>query len=256
MNKSNKSFSCVKSVDIRRELVKNNKNIHEKKRFKCEFEGCEKAYSSQSAKKLHFEEVHLQKNRKNLLCCDLCEYKHREKTVLKSHMFTKHLNLRPFKCKLCEKCYADIKSLKDHKKLKHGPNGPLKFECNICGIKIASKFGLRSHKKTHIDFQCDSCDRIFKTQLKLKIHLKLDHLIEVEEFECNLCSKKFVTKKRMLVHKKNNHNKTVKCKLEGCEQVFKMKYLMIQHYKKIHLDIDEKVIFSTIYKKSSLSKYF
>merc|ERR1712150_388922 len=90
----------------------------------------------------HIKEKHLKQFRWE---CTLCDYKGQAGSVgKKRHYDTRHLGIKPYKCKDCEKEFADLNSKKKHQIAKHSNEKP--FICEECGFSAAWKSSLDKHR--------------------------------------------------------------------------------------------------------------
>lgn len=117
------------------------------------------------------------------------------------------VEVKKFKCEICERSYSSNGNLITHKKI-HFKSEKEKFECEICGYKSFYKERVKVHMIKHIDyrlFKCfyDKCDKAFKTQSHLNRH-QMTHS-NVYQYECEECSRLFKTKKEVGQHRKTMH---------------------------------------------------
>ncbi|KAK6641656.1 hypothetical protein RUM44_013371 [Polyplax serrata] len=78
--------------------------------------------------------------------CETCGKSFDSKLKLSSHQII-HRPVRPHVCKVCNKAFLYKNKLERHILLVHAKERP--FPCTLCGKKLASKFGLGIHLKTH-----------------------------------------------------------------------------------------------------------
>lgn len=147
---------------------------------------------------MHVRTVHLKvpRNRRRKTVktwfCDLCPITCKEKNRLITHMESKHLMKRPFKCNVCGHLCSNVWNLRIHavihqdvteckicnKKVTHivrhmkGVHLSEKVLCKICG-KAMNKNGLSKHiKSIHNKISkkilCDQCNEFFPSQNELK----------------------------------------------------------------------------------------
>ena len=101
--------------------------------------------------------------------CDVCEKGFNQMSQLKNHAVI-HLNkssefrhipswAKPKQCDICQKMFSDSKSLKKHVQAIHSKLKP--YICQVCGHQSARKAMLQLHVRQHTGekpFVCDSCD--------------------------------------------------------------------------------------------------
>jgi len=81
-----------------------------------------------------------------------------------------------WKCKFCEKCFADHKSLKSHQLSEH-------FE--------------------FLKFKCNFCEEAFYCKETIRRHISLKH--NFGGFKCKICDKNYYRKRELIIHKQNKH---------------------------------------------------
>ncbi|KPJ21308.1 Zinc finger protein 816, partial [Papilio machaon] len=112
--------------------------------------------------------------------CTQCDRRFGIKRDLERHMNRIHLNIRPYKCDLCEKAFNNSWCVKKHKKISHeGYKRPYIFPCTMCDKIFDQKSILKSHIRTHTGerpFQCTICPAKFTQSSSLGTHTKLVHL--------------------------------------------------------------------------------
>ncbi|CAH1779541.1 unnamed protein product [Owenia fusiformis] len=108
--------------------------------------------------------------------CKDCGKSFQKYTVLMEHM-NKHIDVRPFKCELCDKCFYSRGALKVHTLIHSG----LDYNCNICEKKFKVKRYLERHLEYHHQmnppevplFQCNNCGELFYNRELLSKHQSL-----------------------------------------------------------------------------------
>jgi hypothetical protein len=108
-----------------------------------------------------------------------------------------------------------------------------KFECSICLQKVLD---LNYHMKFHVtkklpnrDFECDKCDKTFKSANVLKVHSK----VHIERVQCQFCSK-MLQPACLEIHNEKEH-KQINCKI--CSEKFVNKREFEKHRKSHKFDI-------------------
>lgn len=177
------------------------------KRYLCDFENCEKAYSRPS--------------------------------LLEEHMRT-HYGYRPFKCteKDCGQTFTKKGHLTRHM-LKHTEEKDKPFHCSICGKGVNSSQHLRRHEKTHFkSFRCtyDGCDESFHKHQTLKMHIRNVHEAESTKHICIICPKEFNRPGRLKDHMEKCHSDSPKliCDFPGCYKTFRVWSALQLHVKTDH----------------------
>jgi len=131
--------------------------------------------------------------------CTLCEKILTSKTYLKVHMMAVHQQLRPFKCKYCEKCFKTKGPLDYHLKNHEGPPEKIAL-CSICGTTFRNKGSMQAHYKMHFTalrkptFKCDLCEKSMCSPQVLKRHMLVTHSDLVPRtFTCEICGNAYKT---------------------------------------------------------------
>ena len=76
---------------------------------------------------------------------------------------------------MCEKCSREFESLKDQKEHMKKHRNPTTFECNECERKFDEEWKLCAHKKNHLKYPCNLCDKTFKSEDIRDIHVRISH---------------------------------------------------------------------------------
>ena len=127
---------------LRAHIVRMHSNMP--KKFKCSYEGCERAFKMRGELNTHYL-IHT--NAKNFICTE-CGLGFRTKMAMDSHTLRKHTNLKP------------------------------SIPCEECGKLFKVKSDLYSHAMTHKArkeriHRCDDCNLTFRTEKSLQRHLEL-----------------------------------------------------------------------------------
>ena len=161
--------------------LKNHERSHTgEKPFKCDVDGCDKAFAQSGN--------------------------------LATHKRT-HTGEKPFKCDFdgCEKAFSEYSTLATHK-LIHTGEKPFKCDVDGCDSAFARSSHLVIHKRTHTGekpFKCDvdGCDAAFSQSSALATHKRI-HTGE-KPFKCDFdgCEAAFSDKSRLNSHKEAWHSK-------------------------------------------------
>ena len=119
--------------------------------------------------------------------CKYCGEHFSTYTKLTKHtnMIHKYINLKPYKCEICNKQYLKNCYLRRHIKSSH--EGEV-FKCKICSLQYSQESSLWDHiqcvhkgKK----YNCNICEKIFANRGSLRNHIKGIHNNEL--YQCKLC---------------------------------------------------------------------
>lgn len=82
-----------------------------------------------------------------------------------------------------------------------------KFECDLCGYKVAKKIQIQEHFLTHLNsdaFKCTVCSKTFGNRPSLQLHEKFLHqeINGSQKFVCKICQKHCKNSKSLYDHKK------------------------------------------------------
>ena len=97
------------------------------------------------------------------------------------------------------------------------------FECNICAVKLKTKYYVQKHinlvQNNIKDFECRICDKKFGQKSVILQHIKLVHY-KIKHFKCNNCSKKFGLKFHLQRHIKIAHKGLIDFECNICAKQF------------------------------------
>ena len=165
--------------------------------FKCDFQGCTKAFISASDLKNH-KAYHGEKS----FICDLCGKEESTKYSLQTHLRTKHgaLPELELKCKHCDEVFATYRHRLWHTNLVHFPD---KYRCSVCHKSHGTKQLLEVHSRFHTDRSCE-CPECGKTMMQeqLKIHMRL-HTGDL--ISCSYCPWRGQTRRLLSRHIQKQH---------------------------------------------------
>ncbi|XP_071507571.1 zinc finger Y-chromosomal protein 1-like [Diadema antillarum] len=121
--------------------------------------------------------------------CKVC-LKFVSKDHMRRHMGV-HKGEKPFRCKVCSRCFTQQGSLTRHMSLHDPKHVYIKEQCKVCG-KSVSKDYMRVHMRVHTGekpFQCKVCSRCFIQKSSLKQHMSsLGHMHTCDTPNPNLLS--------------------------------------------------------------------
>lgn len=148
------------------------------------------------------------------------------------------------KLSVCDSCGATFKNnshLKRHIQRKHKKDCHSQ-ECDVCGSKFLLHYDLKRHLIKHSsnrDYECEHCDRKFKTGLSLKNHIKVLHNtnndFQERVFECKICHRSYYHQRHLDYHtRKHTGDQRYKCDMCSPEKSFyysdAVKWHKIRHH--------------------------
>ena len=181
-----------------------------------------------------------------------CGHKTTKRVHLLSHLRNKHTNEKPFKCLICNKCFALESILRRHQKkcpiikttIKKPkavkPVKPIeKFKCEYPGCLFETQFpiNLRKHRKRHENrikiYKCNeiNCDKSYYTKRDLMRHKNSVHL-NLRPFGCDWpgCDARFTSRPNLRDHRLFHlKERTFKCDFNECPKSFITNKLLIRH---------------------------
>ncbi|XP_073675353.1 zinc finger protein 692 isoform X2 [Garra rufa] len=141
----------------------------------CEFEGCDKIFSSRQYLNHHMKYQHLQQ--KTFICSHpACSKSFNFKKHLKEHEKL-HSNQRDYICEFCARAFRTSSNLIIHRRI-HTGEKPL--QCEVCGFTCRQKASLNWHMRKHnaestYKFPCEICGRRFEKRDNVTAHRSKSH---------------------------------------------------------------------------------
>ncbi|XDV49215.1 hypothetical protein PO909_018502 [Leuciscus waleckii] len=141
----------------------------------CEFQGCDKIFSSRQYLNHHVKYQHLQQ--KTFTCSHPpCSKSFNFKKHLKEHEKL-HSNQRDYICEFCARAFRTSSNLIIHRRI-HTGEKPL--QCEVCGFTCRQKASLNWHMRKHnaestYQFPCEICGRRFEKRDNVTAHRSKSH---------------------------------------------------------------------------------
>ncbi|XP_054277323.1 gastrula zinc finger protein XlCGF64.1-like isoform X3 [Macrosteles quadrilineatus] len=145
----------------------------------------------------------------------------------------------------CDEAFENQEDLLEHKKQVNENQSKIKgpkHSCRVCGLEFKYKANWLKHEKLHDDiyhFKCKHCDITFKQRMALKSHYMYVHATE-KPYQCEFCERAFKTLNNLNVHKEVHHNfsgETFSC--DFCPMEFKRRCYLRRHLR-THANPDKK----------------
>ena len=173
--------------------------------------------------------------------CAFCPKVMTSKQVMRRHVEThENAGQQPHACHLCKKSYKTRGYLLKHISYIHKNSQKNKWKCETCGKFFAQYGSLSIHRRMHIGkkIACIECDQKFLHKHHLKTHMERLHLSQGKSFECQKCEKTFKTNVDLKKHQiEHSYLKPFKC--PKCEHRSKYRNNMASHITK-HNEVDKK----------------
>ncbi|XP_065363297.1 zinc finger protein 729 [Calliphora vicina] len=203
---------CDKAYSFVGGLSTHIRDVHERKQdsYDCSVSGCDKKYSNFITLQRHVRFKHLNMESTHQYVCEQCGATFKQSSNLRYHMKTRHPTEEDLKrkellpkdrleCEECKKSFHSQYTLKYHKLRVHADEK--KFECKICGRRVAKQFMLDSHMLVHSDqkLACKFCGREFVRKYQVEAHIRAVHQ-KLKPFQCPHCSESFASRKTLRHH--------------------------------------------------------
>lgn len=191
------------------------------KRYDCNYQGCERSYTSGSGLRTHIMTHKGEFPYK-------CRYQNCDKAFLTSYRLKVHVRVhtgeKPYECetKGCKKRFNNRYRLNAHKRIHTGNT----FSCSHEGCKkeFTTRSDLKKHTRTHTGerpYSCtvEGCGWSFTASHHLKSHVLTHSADRPYSCEHDGCKKSFSTLQRLQTHVQRTHNKDTKsCETTSTEQ--------------------------------------
>lgn len=147
------------------------------------------------------------KSDRTKLKCKECLKVYPSLTSLRNHYIRVHAP-KKHSCSICNKKFASISLLENHKKLSH-----CTVVCSTCGRTFHNLHTLKMHEiGHHFQIVCEDCGRVYKSQTTYKKHIDLNICGQITraspanaQFTCDYCNKKYTQKVSLRVHIQYEH---------------------------------------------------
>ena len=179
------------------------------KRYGCEYDGCDRVYTS--------------------------------KSNLRAHVRMLHKGDLKFRCDFtnCAKAFISSYALKIHRRV-HTGEKPFVCPEEGCDKSFNTQYRLTAHRRLHTGdtFDCyhDDCAKQFTTKSDLKKHER-KHTGE-RPYSCQVddCGKSFAASHHLRTHEQT-HQEKYPCESDGCNEAFVTKKNLERHISSVHGDL-------------------
>lgn len=118
------------------------------------------------------------------------------------------------KCKICSVITFSSEEITLHYKAQHP-----KHICIHCDYRADHPYLVKRHMQTHekrVQASCPTCNKLFRDENSLRVHIRVIHSHPLEMFQCGNCSKTFTRKYHLTRHLKI-HEQIKRYKCQNCD---------------------------------------
>ncbi|XP_044752676.1 zinc finger protein 184-like [Coccinella septempunctata] len=225
---------CGLLATARQELADHiNSQHNDEQNSTCE--SCNIRFSNNQELEEHFRRQHIENFEEEIdidIMCLICKKVFDDTNQMMEHAL-EHL-IRRHTCLSCRNVYICDAALNEH----HKTHPRYRFKCPICGkLTCTSRTALREHIRNHSEsksFQCDLCQRTYKSMGRLKMHKKSHFRMNNI---CPICPYSTMSKSDFNTHLRVHTNeRPFKCSFEECGKAFKTNSALCIHIRE-HLKI-------------------
>lgn len=237
-----------------------------KKKF-CDYTGVDLHVRRWHQKECDIESYLNELKERKIVICDVCNVSCPDRIQLQMHENRAHYRNDTVKCRVCNKIYKNIQSLRNHISAVHAVKGqpqlchlcPAKFKwaitlryhieeihegkmnivCKVCNKKFYRKAQLTRHERIHGSDEskklvCPSCGKGFWYECNYQRHMTLVHGPAMENYHCSYCGKGFNQKSAMVSHVQKVHLNIYPFRCPQCKMGIGRRKLLQEHMEKVH----------------------
>ncbi|XP_067012826.2 zinc finger protein 160 isoform X2 [Anabrus simplex] len=193
---------------------------------------CNKQFLTEGRLKNHMETVHGDPNRpvtsEKTYKCHICFKFLTTYHNLKRHLRNHERRSGSVSCSLCSEELIDKLHLRKHVEDRH----PDSYQCPFCHKVFSNKRSCKAHELSHPErfvYKCDSCEKVFLTEIRLKRHKDVIH----RDPHCRFCGKEIGNPVKLMDHEKRHERHKEKFPCDQCTKIFRtpsgLKYHMSVH---------------------------
>ncbi|CAF1299973.1 unnamed protein product [Adineta ricciae] len=244
---------CGKPYSNQDHVNRHYRNVHQKantrrKKFTCAIGDCAKVFANKQNLDRHVRIAHATTKPNPVRCFYCSEFVE----SLESHLITEHNSISPdkFKCIDCSKIFLSIKRLMHHRIIH--TDHPLAF-ARFIRLVEGRVTTFEDHERRELDvqwtmnrllnsvermqiFQCDLCQRMFRSLFQLDQHRHSK--IHQEQFTCQYdnCGRIFSYMRNLQHHIRIHHENLSRlpCPMKSCSKTFTCQASICRHLSRCH----------------------
>ncbi|XP_038220384.1 PR domain zinc finger protein 5-like isoform X2 [Zerene cesonia] len=173
----------------------------------------------------HYIKTHMR------VICDYCGNGFTSKKRLINHIGSRHTEHR---CKICDKLYTSLDTLKRHNLSAHVKSVSEETYCVECNMHFNNEYLFKRHLLTSTKhrqkrFPCPECDKVYHKRTTLNNHYNHVHLQKTKNY-CELCDRT----NRILQNHMRTHTGERPFHCDFCTASFTQKNALVSHTRAIH----------------------
>ncbi|XP_038068370.1 PR domain zinc finger protein 5-like [Patiria miniata] len=218
---------CGRQCKEKRGLTEHMASHSEIRQHKCDF--CKKGFKTSGALRRHRK-----KHQDRFFYCDLCKFKSRWRSSLKTH-FEAHHAEDTREWLQCPQCPHQTKNKYYLKRHIESHTDTRMFICEVCGKDYKTQVILNCHRETHQNgvYPCEKCDYVGKTKMQLYSHQLVHIPRDKMTFKCDQCNWVGKRKSELSIHyRKHSALKLYQC--GACGKSYKHKHALTRHMNEKH----------------------
>ncbi|XP_069102138.1 zinc finger protein 91-like [Argopecten irradians] len=142
------------------------------------------------------------------------------------------VSIANYNCRKCGSNFRNENLYKEHYLREHGGGNP--FQCDLCDRDFKSRLGLKLHMMGHTGEKphaCTVCDKRFRQKISLMTHMKKHNITPEVVLSCNVCNAEFDTavslRGHLQTHTRQKLDRIIPC--ARCGKQFKDEKFYLKH---------------------------
>ncbi|XP_029726806.1 zinc finger protein 184 [Aedes albopictus] len=165
--------------------------------------------------------------------CYICGHIHENVESLEAHL-PEHVGMIPYQCEECKEAGLPAKIISVILLHKHFRMHASAIKCPKCPIRVSTMAALYGHMQIYhgensdTEYTCQICDMKLVSKFAWKRHVRFHKAREDGRYTCTICQKKFATKPHLTRHERSHTNeRPFKCHF--CPNSYKTQNVRNRH---------------------------